>query len=103
MTEPCGVKKALTRTELSRTALGMLVAHGAYTLDHHVHHLVLCGFRLRSDVCDPTEDGVELPVSLGPVDNGNRLEQQRAALHFEVQQITFAEFEGLARFGRQGD
>jgi len=44
-----------------------------------------------------------LPVGLSPIDNGDGLEQQRAALHFEVQIVAFAQFQSLARFSRQGD
>src|SRR4051794_3699246 len=102
-TEPSGVRKALTRTEVSRTALGMFVAHCAYFFDDHVHHLVLGGFGLWPNVLDPAEDSIELPVSFGPVDDGDRLEQQRATLHFEVQVIAFAQLQSLARFSRQGD
>src|SRR4051794_41708066 len=82
-TEPRGVRKALTRTEVSRTALGMFVTHCAYFFDDHLHHLVLGGFGLRSGVLDPAENCVELPISLGPIDDGDRLKQQCAALHLK--------------------
>ena len=64
-----GVTKALTRTELSRTALGMFGAHCVYLVDHHVHDLILGGFGLRPDICHPAEDVVELAASLCAVDH----------------------------------
>src|SRR6266446_4806134 len=55
-TEPCGVRKALTRTELSRTTLGMFGAHRACLLSGYIHDLVL-GRRRRADVRHPAQDG----------------------------------------------
>jgi hypothetical protein len=47
---PCGVKKALINTELSRTALGTLVSKGFDLIKNHLLLLLRAGSRFRAHV-----------------------------------------------------
>ena len=98
-----GLRKALTRTELSRTALGMVGALGVDLRVHLLQELVVLRLRAGPDPLVPAEDGAEVIPGLGPIDHRDRLEQHPAFGHFEVEVVALLELERLARRGRQGD
>ncbi len=82
MSSVCGAMKALMRTELSSTTLGILAACLADNVGYFAYELVLRALGAMFPWRDPTQNLIEPALRFSRTNQGHRLEKD-AFLYFD--------------------